>query len=153
MTKRIVFPREVLLVEVERWCREPLCGARTRVSMTKAQARAYTGFECERCARWYADALSERDIPEWWEELNVASLAGLKPAREIMKPKREGAPVPKKDSKPVRELSLHVKEEVEEEVEEDEAEAVVRLSREWRRLGGERETDPDEAEEKRGDSF
>ena len=89
MTKRIVFPREVLLVEVERRCGEPLCGARTRVSLTKAQARSYTGFECERCGRWYADALTERDIPEWWEELNVASLRGMKPARESLKPRAE----------------------------------------------------------------
>src|ERR687890_1286821 len=117
--KRFVFPREVLLLEVERRCGEPVCGARVKLSLTKAQARAYTGFECERCARWFADALSERDIPEWWEELNVASLAGLKPAREITKPKRESVPAPKKESKPARELSLTVKDAVEEEVEED----------------------------------
>ena len=138
MTKRIVFPREVLLIEVERRCGEPLCGARTRVSLTKAQARAYTGFECGRCGRWYADALSERDIPEWWEELNVASLRGLKPQRESLKP----AP----------EISRAFKNE-EEDDEEDEAEAVKRMSDEWRRLGGEREAAPVDAEVKRGDSF
>src|SRR3954471_15352283 len=109
--KRIVFPREVLLVEVERRCGENVCGARVKLSMTKAQARAYTGFECGRCGRWYADALSERDIPEWWEELNVASLRGLKPPRESLKP----AP----------EVSRVFKDE--EEAEEDEAEAVKRM--------------------------
>src|ERR1044071_1240774 len=87
--KRFVFPREVLLVEVERRCGELLCGGRVKLSLTKEDARAYTGFECERCGRWYADALTERDIPEWWEELNVASLRGLKPARASVKPKGE----------------------------------------------------------------
>jgi hypothetical protein len=81
MAKRIVTPRAVLLVEVERWCGDHACNARTRLSLTKAEARAYTGFECARCERWNDDALAERDIPEWWEELKVASLEGLRPAR------------------------------------------------------------------------
>lgn len=157
--KRLVFPREVLLVEVERRCGEPVCGARVRLSLTKAQARAYTGFECERCGRWYADALAERDIPEWWEELNVASLRGLKPSRESSKPAgesvpqrksaaRDTTPTPKKVSKPAPRVSRKVKVE-----DEDEPESVVRLSEEWRRLGGKRESAPVDAEEERGDSF
>ena len=76
---RIVFPREVLLVEVERWCADAACKARARLALTKAEARDYTGFECPRCERWNEDALSERDIPDWWEELKVASLEGLRP--------------------------------------------------------------------------
>ena len=80
MTKRIVFPREVLLVEVERWCGDPLCNARTRLSLTKEEARAYTGFECASCERRNEDALAERDIPEWWEELKVTSLEGVREA-------------------------------------------------------------------------
>ena len=80
MTKRILFPREVLLVEVERWCGDPLCNARTRLALTKEEARAYTGFECARCERWNEDALAERDIPEWWEELKITSLEGVRPA-------------------------------------------------------------------------
>jgi hypothetical protein len=79
--KRIVTRRELLLVEVERWCGDHACNARTRLSLTKAEARAYTGFECSRCERWNEDALTERDIPEWWEELKVASLEGLRPPR------------------------------------------------------------------------
>ena len=171
--KRLVFPREVLLVEVERRCGEPVCGARVKLSLTKAQARAYTGFECERCGRWYADALAERDIPEWWEELNVASLRGLKPSRESLKPEgeslkpsrvsskpegesvpqrksaaRDTPPSPKKVSKPAPGVSRKV--EVDEE---DEPESVVRLSEEWRRLGGKRESAPEDAEGERGDSF
>ena len=162
MTKRIVFPREVLLVEVERRCGEPLCGARTRVSLTKAQARDYTGFECARCGRWYADALSECDIPEWWEELNVASLRGLKPPRENLKPTREStgermsaarnsSPVLKEAPQPAPAVSRAVKNE--EQSEEDEAEVVARMSEAWRRQGGEREAAPVDAEVKRGDSF
>jgi hypothetical protein len=81
MSKRIVIQREVLLVEVERWCRDHVCNARTRLALTKEEARAYTGFECSRCERRNDDALAERDIPEWWEELKVASLVGLRPAR------------------------------------------------------------------------
>lgn len=80
MTRRITFPREVLLVEVERWCADHACNTRTRLSLTKAEARAYTGFECPRCERRNDDALTERDIPEWWEELTLTSLEGLRPA-------------------------------------------------------------------------
>src|ERR1051325_3738630 len=79
MSKRIIIPRELLLVEVERWCGDHACNARTRLSPTKAEARAYTGFECSRCERWNEDALTERDIPEWWEGLKVGALEGLKP--------------------------------------------------------------------------
>jgi hypothetical protein len=78
MGKRIVTTRELLLVEVERWCGDHACNARTRLSLTKAEARDYTGFECSRCGRWNDDALSERDIPEWWEGLKVASPEGLR---------------------------------------------------------------------------
>ncbi|HEX8338946.1 MAG TPA: hypothetical protein VF621_19660 [Pyrinomonadaceae bacterium] len=81
MSRRIVTPRELLLVEVERWCGDHACNARTRLPLTKAEARDYTGFECSRCERWNEDALTERDIPEWWEALKVASLEGLRPAR------------------------------------------------------------------------
>lgn len=159
--KRFVFPREVLLVEVERRCGEPVCGARVKLSLTKAQARAFKGFECERCGRWYADALAEHDIPEWWEEINVASLRGLKPAPESPKPKVE-SPKPKIQSAPERKSAPRalrpspkpapkLPRAVEEEVEEPES--VMRLSEEWRRLGRGREASPEVAEDERGDSF
>ena len=74
--RRIALPREVLLVEIERRCR--LCQARSRTGLTKADARAYTGFACERCDAWNEDALAERDIPEWWEELRITSLDSLR---------------------------------------------------------------------------
>jgi len=73
----LVFPREVLLVEIERHCAEASCNARTRVGLTKEEARLYEGFECERCERWNADGLTERDIPEWWEELTITGLGTL----------------------------------------------------------------------------
>jgi len=81
MKGRLTFPRELLLVEVERRCADAACGARTFVSLTKEEARSYTGFECERCGLWNDDALSERDIPEWWEELKITSLDGVRPSR------------------------------------------------------------------------
>ena len=79
--RRVALPRELLLVEVERYCRDPSCGARNGVGLTKEEARVYTGFTCARCEREWDDALDERDIPEWWEELRVTSLEGLRPAR------------------------------------------------------------------------
>lgn len=75
--RSLVFPREVLLVEIERHCAEMSCNARTRIGLTKEEARLYDGFECERCERWNEDGLNERDIPDWWEELNVTGMATL----------------------------------------------------------------------------
>lgn len=73
---KIIVPREVLLVEIERRCRVGGCAAKNRVGLTKAEAYVYQGFECERCERWNEDYLSERDVPEWWEELAVTGLRG-----------------------------------------------------------------------------
>ncbi len=76
---RLVFeqPRELLLTEIARRCRA--CDAPARVGLTKAEARDYAGFECEACDEWNEDDLSERDIPEWWEELRVTGLDSLRP--------------------------------------------------------------------------
>jgi hypothetical protein len=76
--KNIIIPREVLLVEIERRCRETECNARTRIGLTKEEARAYCGFECERCGRSWDDALTERDVPEWWEELTITGLYSVR---------------------------------------------------------------------------
>lgn len=75
---KIIIPREVLLIEIERRCRMPECEARIRLGLTKDEARAYTGFECEHCKEWNEDALAERDVPEWWEELKVTDLYALR---------------------------------------------------------------------------
>lgn len=80
---KLRFPREVLLVEIERRCGDPACNARVFVGLTKDEARAYTGFVCERCERWTDDSLSERDIPDWWEELKVTALDGVRPPRVL----------------------------------------------------------------------
>ena len=76
--KQIIVPREVLLVEIERRCRVSGCAAKNRVGLTKIEAYVYRGFECERCKCWNEDYLSERDVPEWWEELAVTGLPGLR---------------------------------------------------------------------------
>ena len=80
MSKRggIIIPREVLLVEVERRCRAAQCNARVRIGLTKEEARLYCGFDCERCGQRWEDLLSERDVPDWWEELAVTGLASLR---------------------------------------------------------------------------
>jgi hypothetical protein len=79
---KIVIPRAVLLVEIERRCQQPECGARNRLGLTKEEAHAYCGFECERCKEWNADSLTERDAPEWWEELAITDLYAVRETRE-----------------------------------------------------------------------
>ncbi|HEX8163517.1 MAG TPA: lysophospholipid acyltransferase family protein [Pyrinomonadaceae bacterium] len=69
--------RALLLVEVARRCRG--CGAPARVGLTKDEALAYEGFECENCELWNADDLDARDVPEWWDEMRAA---GRGPRRE-----------------------------------------------------------------------
>lgn len=88
MKRSIIIPREVLLVEIERRCAvDAECVARNRIGLTKQEAGAYCGFTCERCERWNDDALIERDVPEWWEELVVTGLAAL---RELPAPVEPG---------------------------------------------------------------
>ena len=71
---KIIVPRDLLLVEIERRCRDAHCNARTRVGLTKDEARLYSGFECEHCGKDWDDLLTERDVPEWWEELTISGL-------------------------------------------------------------------------------
>jgi len=93
--QRIVIPREVLLVEIERHCADTACNARTRVGLTKEEARLYDGFKCDVCERWHEDGLTERDIPDWWEELTVTGLqtlrARVKPISDASEPNEAGA--------------------------------------------------------------
>jgi hypothetical protein len=74
----VFIAREVLLVEIERRCRDPLCAQKTRIGLTKQEARAYCSFECEQCGKRFDDVLSERDVPEWWEELTITGLHALR---------------------------------------------------------------------------
>jgi hypothetical protein len=76
--KSIIIPRDLLLVEIERRCPDAECNARTRTGLTKEEARTYCGFECERCGRSWDDVLTERDVPEWWEELTITGLQTIR---------------------------------------------------------------------------
>ena len=75
---KITIPRGLLLVEIERRCPDARCNARTRIGLTKDEARAYCGFECERCGRSWDDLLAERDVPDWWEELTITDLHAVR---------------------------------------------------------------------------
>jgi len=66
------FPRQVLLIEIERHCRFPDCGARNYIGLTKPEAIEYRGFECNQCERWNEDDLHHADIPDWWDEIRPA---------------------------------------------------------------------------------
>jgi hypothetical protein len=83
MSKGIIIPREVLLIEIERRCRAPECNARVRIGLTKEEARLYCGFDCQRCERRWDDLLSERDVPDWWEELAITDLASLRERKSM----------------------------------------------------------------------
>ncbi|MGI8654546.1 MAG: hypothetical protein ACR2LC_04960 [Pyrinomonadaceae bacterium] len=66
---RIVVPRQVLLVEIERRCAGERCKQKARIGLTKEEARAYTGFVCERCEVKTTDRLAQTDVPaEWWHD-------------------------------------------------------------------------------------
>ena len=65
---RFNFPREVLLVEIERYCCFPDCATRNHIGLTKNEAIEYRGFDCIKCQRWNDDAISENDLPESWAE-------------------------------------------------------------------------------------
>ena len=73
--------RRVLLVEIERRCSDPQCGARAQIGLTKEDARLYCGFECEQCKQWTSDGLSERDVPDWWEELTITDMHTMRAHR------------------------------------------------------------------------
>lgn len=68
-TKRQVkfyFPRDPLLVEIERRCSFPDCAGRNQIGLTKSEAIEYRGFDCAHCERWSDDRLSEREMPDAW---------------------------------------------------------------------------------------
>lgn len=70
MPDRIVIPKDILLVEIERRCSFVDCDARVFIGLTKNDAAEYSGFECEHCQRRIDDKLSEKDIPDWWQEIH-----------------------------------------------------------------------------------
>ena len=73
--KSIIIPREVLLVEIERRCTFPDCERRVAIGLTKDEASDYGGFECDYCKRWNDDKLTQRDIPDWWDEIRSLNQA------------------------------------------------------------------------------
>lgn len=62
------FPREVLLIEIERYCSFPDCGARNRLGLTRAEAIEYGGFDCCKCERWNDDTIPRDALPESWAD-------------------------------------------------------------------------------------
>lgn len=62
------FPREVLLVEIERRCQFPDCEARNLIGLTKAEAIEYRGFDCSKCERWNDDTVNPEALPESWSK-------------------------------------------------------------------------------------
>ena len=71
--KKIIIQRDVLLIEIDRRCFFPDCGARVFTGLTKQEACDYKGFECASCERWNEDSLSEKDVPDWWNEVKLES--------------------------------------------------------------------------------
>jgi len=69
MTKaksKFFFPRTPLLVQLERRCAFPDCGLKNQISLTKAEAIGYRGFNCSQCERWNEDQLSRLEMPDSW---------------------------------------------------------------------------------------
>lgn len=97
-------PRQTLLIEIERRCSHQGCGVRNQIGLTKEEARTFNGFKCERCERWADDALTERDVPEWWEELQLTSFAAELPDT-TGGAQREAEIISPHDSEVIRRLS------------------------------------------------
>jgi len=75
MTKaesKFFFPRTPLLVQIERRCAFPDCVLRNQISLTKAEAIEYRGFNCSQCERWNEDQLSRLEMPDSWGADNNA---------------------------------------------------------------------------------
>ena len=72
-SRSIQIEREVLLFEIARRCNFYDCNQRVSLGLTKAEAFEYRGFECGFCERWNDDALTERDVPDWWDEIQASS--------------------------------------------------------------------------------
>jgi hypothetical protein len=45
------------------------------IGLTKSEAARYVGFECNHCQRWNDDKLTPKDIPDWWDEINILKQA------------------------------------------------------------------------------
>ncbi len=65
------FPREVLVVEIDRRCSADECHARNQISLTKPEAIQYRGFNCSECETWNDDRLTQSEMPDSWREESV----------------------------------------------------------------------------------
>jgi hypothetical protein len=65
---RLEFPRETLLVEIERYCAFPDCRWRNLIGLTKSEAIEYRGFDCAKCERWNDDTADPFELPESWRD-------------------------------------------------------------------------------------
>ena len=65
----LCFPRETLLIEIERYCSSSECAAKNRIGLTKPEAIEYRGFECFRCQYWNDDRLRAAEVPDSWSEV------------------------------------------------------------------------------------
>jgi hypothetical protein len=65
------FPREVLVIEIDRRCAADECRQRNQVSLTKAEAIEYRGFNCSECERWNDDRLNQSEMPDSWQEDSI----------------------------------------------------------------------------------
>jgi hypothetical protein len=65
------FPREVLVIEIDRRCPVAECRARNQISLTKDEAIEYRGFNCSECERWNDDRLNQTEMPDSWQEGSV----------------------------------------------------------------------------------
>lgn len=64
--QKFYFPREVLLVEIERRCQFADCESRNLIGLTKLEAIEYRGFDCSKCQRWNDDTVSPEALPDSW---------------------------------------------------------------------------------------
>ena len=65
------FPREVLVIEIDRRCGADRCRARNQISLTRAKAIEYRGFNCSECETWNDDRLTHTEMPESWNEESI----------------------------------------------------------------------------------
>jgi hypothetical protein len=65
------FPRAALVIEIERRCATDECNARNLISLTKAEAIGYRGFNCSECERWNDDRLNQSEMPDSWKDESI----------------------------------------------------------------------------------
>lgn len=65
------FPRDVLVIELDRRCAADDCRTRNQISLTKVEAIEYRGFNCSECERWNDDRLNQSEMPESWNEGSI----------------------------------------------------------------------------------